>query len=185
MKNLGYFEKYVPDNLDPVLAEMGVRHCQNEDCADWYVLSGHLGTVVVLGDGGEVTCVAEDATSTFPENAQVIELEDGDPVPEFGMVWDGTAFVDHAPTQDEYTAAIQAALDAPAKERSYTDGNTMATYVNSTNATWAAEAQSFVAWRDAVWEYAYAQLAAVLAGEREQPTIDELLAELPEAVWPE
>jgi hypothetical protein len=87
------------------------------------------------------------------------------------------------PVESDYTKAIQAMLDLAATERRYTSGDTMATYINSTNAAWAAEAQAFVAWRDAVWLYAYQQLAAMTAGERTKPTVEELLAELPTANW--
>nr|WP_321525797.1 hypothetical protein [uncultured Cohaesibacter sp.] len=89
------------------------------------------------------------------------------------------------PVEADYTKAIQTMLDQAAIERRYTSGDTMATYVNSTNAVWAAEARAFVAWRDAVWAYAYQQLAFVQSGERAQPTVEELLAELPSAAWPE
>nr|WP_320141678.1 hypothetical protein [uncultured Cohaesibacter sp.] len=88
------------------------------------------------------------------------------------------------PTQDDYTKAIQALLDNAAIARRYDSAATMATYTNSTNSDWSAEATAMVAWRDAVWLYAYQQLDVVLAGEREQPTIEELLAELPEPNWP-
>ncbi len=90
-----------------------------------------------------------------------------------------------SPTPKDYEMAIQLMLDTAATELRYSNGATMATYVNSTNATWAAEAQAFVQWRDAVWLYAYAQLDAVMAGEREQPTIEALIAELPAPDWPD
>lgn len=88
------------------------------------------------------------------------------------------------PSQADYTNAIQATLDNAAVARRYDSAATMATYTNSTNGVWSAEAAAMVAWRDAVWLYAYQQLDAVLAGEREQPTIEELLAELPVPNWP-
>lgn len=89
-----------------------------------------------------------------------------------------------APTQADYAASRQAHVDAAARDRSYHDGVHLASYVASTNVVWAAEAAAFVAWRDAVWAYAYAQLAAVAAEEREQPTVAELVGELPEMEWP-
>lgn len=49
---------------------------------------------------------------------------------------------------------------------------------------WAAEAAVFVAWRDAVWLYAYAEMDKVLTGQRPQPSIDDLIAELPAIEWP-
>lgn len=84
-----------------------------------------------------------------------------------------------------FQAAIQAHVDAAAVAKLYNDGNALAGYVNSTVPQWAAEAQAFVAWRDAVWVYAYAELDKVKNGQRPVPTVDEFLAELPENDWPE
>jgi len=87
-------------------------------------------------------------------------------------------------TIDDYRLAIQAHIDATAGQRSYDSGLTCASYVGSTNPAWAAEASAFVAWRDAVWTYAYAELAKVEGGQRPQPTVETILAELPALVWP-
>lgn len=83
-----------------------------------------------------------------------------------------------------FERAIQAQIDAVARARGYHDGAHAASYVVSTNPTWAVEATAFVAWRDAVWAYAYFQLANVQNGEREQPTVAELVSELPDIQWP-
>jgi hypothetical protein len=88
------------------------------------------------------------------------------------------------PTETDYEAAIQALVDATATERKFRDGVTMASYVASTNQRWAAEAQAFVAWRDGVWAYAYAELDKVMTGQRQQPTIEEFLAEIDPIDWP-
>ena len=80
---------------------------------------------------------------------------------------------------------IQALIDAKASERQYDSGATLASYVNSTNDQWAAEAKAFVAWRDQVWAYALAELDKVQAGEREQPNVEVFLSELPVFEWPE
>jgi len=82
-----------------------------------------------------------------------------------------------------FRAAVQDHLDAKARERQYDNGHTLASYVTSTNATWAAEAQAFVAWRDAVWTYALAELDRVQGKEREVPTVDAFIAELPSLEW--
>lgn len=89
------------------------------------------------------------------------------------------------PTLNDYRSAIQARIDTTAGERGYDSGVTCASYVGSTNSTWAAEAAALVAWRDAVWSYAYAEMARVQAGERGQPAIAAFLAELPSMTWPE
>lgn len=93
------------------------------------------------------------------------------------------------PTPAELIAAYKAAIDrfieAKAGERQYTSGIHAASYVASTNALWAAEAQAFVAWRDAVWAHAIALLEQVQSGNLAAPTIDDVLAGLPVLNWPE
>lgn len=86
--------------------------------------------------------------------------------------------------REAFRLAIQAHVDATARARNYGDGALLASYAVSTVAIWSAEAAAFVAWRDAVWLYAYAQLDLALGGERQIPTIAELLAELPAISWP-
>ena len=88
------------------------------------------------------------------------------------------------PTTADFAAAIQSHIDATAKARGYNGPATLASYVASTIPAWAAEAQAFVAWRDAVWIYAYGELAKVQAGQRTQPTVDEIVSELVPIVWP-
>lgn len=88
------------------------------------------------------------------------------------------------PDQYSYASAIDARVEKVALSRGYSSASTLASYVNSTVPAWSAEAVAFVAWRDAVWSYAYAQLSAVQSGSRPQPTVDELVAELPTITWP-
>lgn len=92
-----------------------------------------------------------------------------------------------APQQviEQFRVAIQAHVDATAQSRRYDNGVSLASYVNSTVPQWAAEATAFVAWRDAVWAYSYAELDKVLNEEREQPTVEDFLAELPAISWPD
>lgn len=84
---------------------------------------------------------------------------------------------------EAFRAAIQFHVDNTARSRNYDGGNALASYVASTNPQWAAEAQTFVAWRDAVWLYAYAELDKVILGEREQPTIETFIGELSAVEW--
>lgn len=88
------------------------------------------------------------------------------------------------PTEADYAAAIQAHVDATVKAKGYANGVALAGYSTSTIPTWAAEAATFIAWRDATWIYAYTELAKVQGGHRTQPTISELVAELPAIEWP-
>lgn len=87
-------------------------------------------------------------------------------------------------TIETYESAIQSFVDETARARQFRDGVTLASYVASTNPAWAAEAQAFVAWRDEVWAYSYQELARYLAGERQQPSIEQILSELPSVNWP-
>lgn len=84
----------------------------------------------------------------------------------------------------DYAAAIEVFIADVARQRGYDSGISLASYVGSTNAAWAAEAAAFVAWRDDVWEYAYQCLDKVQSGQRTQPTIAAILAELPSIQWP-
>lgn len=88
------------------------------------------------------------------------------------------------PTAEDFANAIQAHIDETAKARGYGDGYGLASYVASKVVSWAAEAQAFVAWRDAVWMYAYNELAKVQGGQRPVPTIGQMISELPTINWP-
>ncbi|WP_210258903.1 hypothetical protein [Rhizobium sp. WYCCWR 11152] len=90
----------------------------------------------------------------------------------------------YTPAMGDYQVAIQAVVDETARSKEFNDGVTLASYVASTVGSWAAQAQAFVAWRDAVWSHCYSELAKVQSGVREQPTVDAFLHELPEIVWP-
>jgi len=68
-------------------------------------------------------------------------------------------------------AAISARYDSIATAVSYAEEPAVPKFQN--------DGIAFRAWRSKVWAYAYEQLALVLAGEREQPTVDDFLLELP------
>lgn len=84
----------------------------------------------------------------------------------------------------QYDAAVQQRLDDFAKTRNYTNVMSAATYATSTVPKFKAEGQYAVEARDATWAKCYEILAAVEAGSRPMPTLDELLAELPVLTWP-
>lgn len=90
-----------------------------------------------------------------------------------------------AEIQAAVVSAINAHVEQAARSRNYNSAAALAGYVASTVEPWAAEAQAFVAWRDAVWQAAYAMLAEVQAGERAAPTPTEAVAAIPAISWPE
>ncbi|MDX1159423.1 hypothetical protein GOL34_30950, partial [Sinorhizobium medicae] len=81
-------------------------------------------------------------------------------------------------------AAIQAHLDAKARERQYDGIQTAITYRGDPNPQFSAEGEALFAWRSAVWTYSTAELVKVLAGERAEPSLEEFMAELPAFQWP-
>lgn len=87
------------------------------------------------------------------------------------------------PTLADYQAAVEAHVEATARERSYSGAVSCASYVNDPHPPWAAEAAAFVAWRSAVWLAVYARLAEVQGGAP-APTVAGLVADLPAMVWP-
>jgi hypothetical protein len=84
----------------------------------------------------------------------------------------------------QFQTAIQTHVDATARAKDYHDGNALAGYINSTVSQWAGEAETFIAWRDAVWLHAYSELGKVTGGQRQIPTVETFIAELPAIIWP-
>lgn len=84
----------------------------------------------------------------------------------------------------QYTDGVQQRLDTFARTRNYDGILSAATYATSVMPKFKAEGQYAVEARDATWAKCYEILAAVEAGSRPMPTLDELLAELPVLTWP-
>lgn len=130
-----------------------------------------------------------DATSTVVNFAEV-QAFDGvrfiaplDAV--LGSVWDGAAFSHPAPpavSPDEIARQIEdrldADLDAIAAAWGYKDSTRLASYAASTNAQWKAEADAFLAGRDAWWTKA-AQLQAAWTPGAAVPTYEDVRAQMP------
>ena len=87
-----------------------------------------------------------------------------------------------AQTQAQLTAAVQHVLDGEAQKLNYDSCLSVCSYVDTGVAKFDDEGKAFRAWRSAVWAKGYEILNAVLAGERDIPTEEELLAELPKLV---
>ena len=81
--------------------------------------------------------------------------------------------------------AVQAHLDQAAQALNYDDIKTAVTYADEPSVPkFQAEGLALRAWRSQVWASCYSILAEVTAGAKPEPTIAELLAELPALVLP-
>lgn len=129
-----------------------------------------------LSDGATFAWNAEAGKPDTGAAAVAQWKADGSPEP--------AAFAPPPISINDYRRAIQAHVDMTAQARNYDSGLTCASYVGSTNPEWAQEAAAFVAWRDAVWVYAFAELDKVQSDQRPQPSVAEIIAELPSMAWP-
>lgn len=136
-------------------------------------------------DGGRVAELFHAGTA--PEGAVPISDEDGEMLRRSGRFADFTVsaegVIDHdplpvLPTVPDYTEAVQRHLDAAAQAQGY-DGILSAASYAAVAGPFQIEGTSFAVWRSACWAHCYAVLAEVQGGQRAQPTVAELLAELP------
>lgn len=87
---------------------------------------------------------------------------------------------DPAEVSKLYENAVQAKLDGAAIAARYDSIATAVSYAEEPAvAKFQNDGIAFRAWRSKVWAYAYEQLALVLSGGREQPTVEAFLLELP------
>lgn len=86
---------------------------------------------------------------------------------------------------DAYVNTAQAIMDSKMQERGYDGILSACTYATSSVSQFATEGQAAVTWRDSVWAKCYEILNAVTAGQRQQPTLQEFIDELPAFTWPE
>jgi hypothetical protein len=73
-------------------------------------------------------------------------------------------------------------LNDTAVARNYENEYSIASYVSSTIPTWKADADTYIAWRDAVWSYGYAELAAIEGGAP-VPKLADFIASAPIINW--
>lgn len=84
-----------------------------------------------------------------------------------------------------YTDEVQRHLDTFAATRGYNSLLSACSYATSTVARFAVEGQYCVTLRDQTWTQCYQILADYQQGLRPAPTLEELLAELPQPEWPQ
>lgn len=83
-----------------------------------------------------------------------------------------------------FTTFVQNYMDSKVKERNYDSVHTcIGTYIDSPIKRFADEAKAVKDWVSYVWEKCYVIIDEVKAGERELPTEETLIEELPELVW--
>lgn len=138
---------------------------------------------IVSGTPGVVLNIAEAASPLGPEwiaLSAALRAQIGDS-------WDGMSFTTAPPDPTMVSVSIEDALDAEldaiAQSWGYKNSNRLAGYVNSTVAKWQAEAQAFIAGRDAWWTKAASIQAAWTPGSP-VPTYDAVRAQMPAIVRP-
>ncbi|MDD5249631.1 MAG: hypothetical protein PHY45_11630 [Rhodocyclaceae bacterium] len=97
---------------------------------------------------------------------------------EFGAI---AEYVPPPITEADYTRAVQAKLDAEAAAHGYDSILSACSYAAVAN-PFQADGVAFLNWRSAVWATCYQVLTAVQAGQRSQPTVADLIGELPPLV---
>lgn len=103
--------------------------------------------------------------------------------------WDGNAWVEGGdpPTNEQIIKALTAELekhyDTAAQTHRYDNRFTCALRAGYAG-PFQAEGTAFAIWMDTCNAHAYEVMAAVLAGNRNVPTAEELISEMPVLVWP-
>ena len=85
--------------------------------------------------------------------------------------------------QKEYVDAIQNYMDKTVQTRGYDNVFTCISYLNDPNETYAKEAAAVFVWRSGVWEKGHEILNKVLSGEMDIPSVEKVIAVLPELEW--
>lgn len=86
--------------------------------------------------------------------------------------------------QTEFEMAIEDLMDKKAKSKNYRNPNRLMLYTSSKKQKWKDEADAFISWRDDMFEYCYQEMEKIMLQQRDLPTVQEFLDELPEMVWP-
>lgn len=99
--------------------------------------------------------------------------------------------------QDVLMNAVQARMDTFAATRGYDNLDSMSKYLNAVPPSGASDAEAALIAKfrmeaefmqgvvSLTWARCYVIMNTVMAGERPAPSLEELLAELPELKWPD
>ena len=85
---------------------------------------------------------------------------------------------------DDYEEAVQNFLDDSVMAKGYDSVYTCLSYKGDPDPIFSAEADAVLTWRSTVWRTAQGILNRWMQGEIEQPTIQEVIAQLPTLTWP-
>jgi len=85
--------------------------------------------------------------------------------------------------KEELVNIIQLKMDTIAASRGYDSILSLCSYATSTIPQFNREAAAGVVWRDQCWSLGYGILAEVLQGIRPIPTVEEVVAMMPEIDW--
>ncbi len=135
-----------------------------------YVINGGMYHVPNEGKFADMWAQVHEYALANPDN---VTQEIEEPEPEL------TQEEINAQIQARLTNVVQKHLDSKAQELNYDSCLSVCSYVDTGVQKFDAEGRAFRAWRSQVWAKGYEILDACLAGEREIPTVEELLAELP------
>ena len=148
-----------------------------------------MSRVALIRDG--VVANVIEATVEFAQTLgydAAIESETGGP----GWTWDGQTLTapvveTAAPTLDDLIAqtkaSISAWLDSVVQAKGYDSIVSCASYAASTDATFKAEAEAAIAWRDAVYRRGYEILADIPDGVTTPEQVMALLPQPAEYGW--
>jgi len=74
-------------------------------------------------------------------------------------------------------------LNSTAKEKGYDNTLSIASYVSSVNQIWRAEAETFISWRDQIYNLVFAKYNEIDSGA-DIPLADTFVSSLPKIIWP-
>ena len=115
-------------------------------------------------------------------NGEVVVLTESEEL-ELTNEWNANRISEDESKFNEYKDIVKMHIEHKSHEKNYDNSMSCASYANSTNETWAAEASAFIAWRDSMWDYAIAiQEQAQQGGE--VPTREQFVSGFPSIVWP-
>lgn len=88
-------------------------------------------------------------------------------------------------TVKDYEDAVQKYLDDTVKTKGYDNVYTCLSYKGDPDPIFSAEADAVLNWRSQVWRTAQGILNQWQQGQIEQPTVSEVISQLPTLTWPD